>query len=51
MTAAALGYADMPAFKVLRTLRGLRPLRAMSRMENMRVSRSEDPYIIGWAVS
>ena len=34
----ALGVADIPAFKSMRTLRALRPLKALSRFEGIRVS-------------
>ncbi|CAF3101706.1 unnamed protein product [Rotaria sp. Silwood2] len=33
----ALGIADIPAFKSMRTLRALRPLKALSRFEGIRV--------------
>ena len=44
VAAALLGYASLPAFRVLRTLRGLRPLRAMSRLQGMKVSPKQRDY-------
>jgi hypothetical protein len=34
----ALGVAEIPLFKLMRTLRALRPLKALSRFEGIRVS-------------
>lgn len=41
----ALGVADIPAFKSMRTLRALRPLKALSRFEGIRVSEEKASMI------